>query len=103
MKIGDDYEIVHDETAPKERRIVKKGQSETAQTQVTGLGGEKIDVRTIADISIHDMSDDDIRSLIERHTGTRPHHRTGRAKLIAEWEAAWPKYRAAMEGKAHGF
>ncbi|MEN6451682.1 MAG: hypothetical protein ABFC96_14415 [Thermoguttaceae bacterium] len=28
------------------------------------------------------LSDDELRDLIEQRTGKRPHHRTGRAKLI---------------------
>ena len=75
MKIGDDYEIVHDAQAPKGRRIIKKGQAAKAEvTEAIGLDA---------------MSDDDIRAEVEKLTGNRPHHRTGRAKLIAEWEAAY--------------
>ena len=72
MNVGDDYEIVQDETAPKGRRIVKKGQA--VKTEVTALD---------------DMTDEEIRDEIEALTGTRPHHRTGRAKLIEQWEAAY--------------
>ena len=72
MNVGDDYEIVQDETAPKGRRIVKKGQA--VKAEVTALD---------------DMTDEEIRDEIEALTGTRPHHRTGRAKLIEQWEAAY--------------
>jgi hypothetical protein len=33
MKIGDDYEVIEDETAPKGRRIIKIGQVEKAEKE----------------------------------------------------------------------
>ena len=72
MNIGDDYEIIQDQTAPKGRRIVKKGQ--VVEKEVTGFD---------------DMTDDELRDEIEALTGTRPHHRTGRAKLVEQWTAAY--------------
>ena len=80
MNIGDDYEVIQDKTTPKGRRIVKKGQwrkeSEADKSEVTGD-------------PVPNMTDDQIRDEIEALTGKRPHHRTGRAKLIVEWEAAY--------------
>lgn len=37
--------------------------------------------RRVPDVSL--LSDEDLRDLIERRTGKRPHHKTGRAKLEA--------------------
>ena len=49
-------------TDAKEAETVK---AETVETEVTG-----------------EPTDDELRDAIETLTGTRPHHRTGRAKLI---------------------
>jgi hypothetical protein len=85
MNIGDDYEVIQDETAPKGRRIVKKGQAVKAEVSAPNPK----DAPRVAVFDGINMSDDDIRDEIEKLTGNRPHHRTGRAKLIAEWEEAF--------------
>lgn len=76
MNISDDYEIIKDEKAPKGRRIVKKGLA--VKAEVIALSPDEVD-----------LSDDELRDEIEELTGKRPHHRTGREKLIAEWEAVY--------------
>jgi len=77
MNVGEGYEIVWDESAPKGRRIVKEGQTAKAEAP-----------EVILNDGLGALSDESIRNEIEKFTGVRPHHRTGRAKLIAEWEAA---------------
>lgn len=36
-----------------------------------------------------DMTDDELRAEIEKLTGKKPHHKSGRAKLIELWEEAY--------------
>jgi hypothetical protein len=62
MDLGDGYEILLDEKAPKGRRIVKR---QAIEAEVTG-----------------EPTDAELRDAIEAITGERPHHRTGRSKLV---------------------
>jgi hypothetical protein len=66
------------------------------KAELRGQGFKIIDARfapkggapkPVSDNPLDAMSDDAIRDEIERLTGERPHHKTGRAKLIALWEA----------------
>jgi len=72
MEIGNEYEIVQDNTAPKGRRIVKKGQ---ARQEVTGIGTDSGD----------QFSDAQLRDSIKAATGKAPGPRTTRENLIAQF------------------
>lgn len=45
-------------------------------------------------VSVLTLSDEELREAIESMTGTAPHHKTGRARLIEKYEAA----KSALEG-----
>lgn len=79
MDVGDEFEIVQDPKAPKGRRIVRKGKAPA----------QAVKEEVMADDPALDMTDDEIRDEVESLTGKRPHHKTGRAKLIEQWEAAY--------------
>jgi hypothetical protein len=83
MNIGDDYEVVQDETAPKGRRIVKKGQAVQAKTQEQA----EDEVTVTGTYSGDQFSDEQLRAMIKAKTGKAPGGRTGRAKLIEQYKA----------------
>lgn len=45
------------------------------------------DAEPSAPVSECSLTDAELRAAIEAATGTAPHHRTGRAKLLAQYEA----------------
>lgn len=78
-KVGVEFDVIPDPKAPKGYRIIRIGQ-EPAKKDDGSVQLAKDDI---------DMSDDEIRDEIEALTGKRPHHKTGRAKLIEQWQAAY--------------
>lgn len=69
MNIGEDYEIVQDPEVPKGRRIVRKGQAEAEQEEVT---------RSALDIA---------RDTYQEATGNKPDGRWSLTRLNDELEA----------------
>jgi hypothetical protein len=82
MNIGEDYEVIQDPRAPKGRRIVKKGQAETAQTQVIERGASVYDPRLPNEPTLADL-----RYVYEEASGRKPDGRWSVARLQAEIEA----------------
>ena len=76
MNIESDFEIIEDVSAPKGRRIVRKGGTPSAPEAI-GLGVDSGD----------QLSDDQLRAAIETATGKAPHHKLGRDKLIEQCNA----------------
>lgn len=77
MEIEAGYEIVQDETAPKGRRIIKKGKE--VEKEVTakpkGIGTD----------SGSQFSDAQLRDAIKQATGKAPGGRASRETLIAQY------------------
>ena len=76
MNIGDEYEIVQDEKAPKGRRIVKKGQA------VKEVTNSKVELGTD---SGDQFSDAQLRDAIKQATGKWPAGRASRETLIKQF------------------
>jgi uncharacterized protein YgbK (DUF1537 family) len=79
MNVGDDYEIVQDETAPKGRRIVKKGQAQAVKAEVIA----PVDM---AMTPVDDFSDSQLRDIIKEKTGKPFGGRAKRETLIGEFK-----------------
>lgn len=76
MNIEPDFEVIEDASAPKGRRIVRKGGA-PAKTEAIDLGTD----------SGEQLSDEQLRAAIKEATGKAPHHKMGRDKLIEVFNA----------------
>lgn len=70
LNVGPEFEVIEDKKAPKGRRIVRKDGAAPAKTE------KEDDV---------DATDQELRDYIQDRTGDMPHHKTGRAKLVAQY------------------
>lgn len=76
MNIEPDFEVIEDASAPKGRRIVRKG-GEPAMAGAIDLDTDSGD----------QLSDEQLRAAIKEATGKAPHHKMGRDKLIEAFNA----------------
>ncbi|UNK39373.1 hypothetical protein MNR02_06610 [Shinella sp. H4-D48] len=76
MNIEPDFQVIEDASAPKGRRIVRKGGS-PAKTEAIDLATD----------SGEQLSDEQLRAAIKEATGKAPHHKMGRDKLIEVFNA----------------